>query len=254
MCWMCDQDRSIVSNSYWADKLGLSPAHVAAASAGKSVAGIIQDGIGDGKTAPFGDGLLLITADDVPDTIQTTKTLTLNGPSIISTIDTIGDQDFFKVELVAGKSYEIGDYAYIGGPGGIPLADTYLEIYDAAGNLVVSADGGASTAYNTANSGFDVLLTFTPQISGTYYINARAFDNAAEDGITTGDSVGDYELFIRDAAADAYKPYYDVDSPLYSLDWGSQVDGTVRNPDGAESGHTTGNAAGTADTKGASVG
>ena len=37
-------------------------------------------------------------------------------------------------------------------------------------------------------------------------------------------------------------PYYDVDSPLHSIDWGSQVDRTSRNPDGEEGPRVTGNA------------
>src|SRR3546814_13048068 len=50
----------------------------------------------------------------------------------------------------------------------------------------------------------------------------------------TGDFVGDYELFVKTSEVGGYQPYYDVDSPLHSIDWGSQVDRTSRNPDGAE--------------------
>ena len=46
----------------------------------------------------------------------------------------------------------------------------------------------------------------------------------------TGDFVGDYEVFARTSR---YSPYYDLDSPLHSLDWGTQFDGTSRNPEGA---------------------
>ena len=181
------------------------------------------------------------TTDTVADDISTSATLTVGAPHVIGTLDTIGDQDFFRVELVAGQSYEIGQYAYTGGPSGLPNTDSYIEIYDAAGHLIVSADGGADTAYNQINSGFDVLMTFTPEVSGTYYVNARGFDEDATNG-TTGDSVGDYELFVREASPSAYKPYYDVDSPLYSIDWGTQVDNTSRNPDGEEGPRPTGNA------------
>ena len=66
----------------------------------------------------------------------------------------------------------------IAGPSGVPLSDAYIELYDAAGNLVTSADGGGP---NTP-SGLDALLTFIPQTSGTYYINARAFDQDATNG------------------------------------------------------------------------
>jgi serralysin len=105
----------------------------------------------------------------------------------------IGDQDFFRVDLVAGRTYDIGEYLVTGGPSGVPLSDAYIELYDAAGNLVTTADGGGPDT----PSGLDALLTFVPQTSGTYYINARGFDQDPTNG-TTGDAVGDYKLFVND--------------------------------------------------------
>ena len=103
--------------------------------------------------------------------------------------------------------------------------------------MITFCDGGAATQLNTFNSGFDVLLAFTAPEDGTYYVNARAFDNFPEDG-DTGDQVGDYEVFARPLL---YTPYYDLESPLHSIDWGTQFDGTSRNPDGAEGPRPTGN-------------
>ncbi|KQM30046.1 M10 family metallopeptidase C-terminal domain-containing protein [Sphingomonas sp. Leaf10] len=196
---------------------------------------------------------LLALEPDIPDNTSTTATLTVGAPATVSTIGTIGDQDFFKVQLVAGKAYEIGMFAKAGGPTATPLADSYLELYDATGAIITAADGGASTTINTVNSGFDAILTYTPTRSGTYFVNARAFDNAPADG-TTGDLIGDYSLSVSDVSGQPrYVPYYSVDNPLYSIDWGSQVDGTVRNPDGKETGHITGNPAETADAKGTGI-
>jgi serralysin len=183
---------------------------------------------------------LLVTVDGQPGDRTTTSVLTVGGAHVVATIDTPGDQDYFKVVLEAGQSYEIGQYAKTGGPNLVPLTDAYFEIYDAAGHLVGSADGSAPTTYNNINSGFDALMTFTPDASGTYYINARAFDQDPTNG-TSGDFVGDYELFVQKASPFAYHPYYDDDSPLYSIDWGSQVDGSSRNPDGEEGPRVTGN-------------
>lgn len=197
-----------------------------------------------------------VLIDTIPGDTSTTATLTIGAAPTISSIDTIGDQDFYAVTLIAGHTYNIGMYGYAPkahngeplGPTGLPLLDSFLELYDAGGNLITSADGGLTSVLNSANSGLDALLTFTVTTSGTYYINARAFDNLAADG-ADGDMIGDYGIFVAEAPVDpgAYTPYYDVTSPLYAIDWGSQVNGTVRNPDGAESGHITGNAAGTAE-------
>jgi Ca2+-binding RTX toxin-like protein len=233
MCFMCDSaTKRLVAEGYVTQLMGRT--HLA-----KNTDAMNPDGVGDMKAITF-NSLLVVTADDVPDTINTTRTITVDGPSIISTIDTIGDQDFFKVELVAGKMYDIGQYLVAGGPSGVPLSDAYIELYGPDGKLVTNADGGGP---NTP-SGLDALLTFTPKESGTYYINARAYDSEGANG-TTGDAVGDYELFVKDVTGRAdtgYKPYYDVDSPLHSLDWGSQVDRTSRNPDGQEGPRPTGNA------------
>lgn len=200
----------------------------------------VPDGVGDGKDEPFVP-LAVATTDTAGDDITSTATLTVDAPAIVSTIDTLGDQDFYAIQLIAGQTYDIGLYGKAGGPGGVPLADAYLELYDSAGTLVTSADGGGDTPLNQANSGFDALLTFTAQTSGTYYVNARAFDNAPADG-TNGDLVGDYELFANNVTgAPRYVPYYDPDSPLFAIDWGTQVDGTVRNPDGRDGPRDTGN-------------
>ncbi|MFN3944293.1 MAG: M10 family metallopeptidase C-terminal domain-containing protein [Allosphingosinicella sp.] len=230
MCWICEgEQRSSLAMNYWANQLGLSSLHYEAAARDLGEVLIGSD-----------TGLIVIppgviTIDNVPDDISSTVTLSV-GQTIVNTLDYLGDQDFFRVELVAGKTYEIGQYAHVGGPMGVPLADAYLELYDATGKLLVVADGGGP---NTP-SGLDALLTFTPQASGTYFINARAYDELPVPG-ATGDFVGDYQLFLREASPFSYKPYYKPDSPLYALDWGSQVKGSSRNPDGEEGPRETGN-------------
>jgi Ca2+-binding RTX toxin-like protein len=217
---MCDQDsRNYVTNTFWANKLGISTTHFDALSSGSAVSdplapaavtGFVSDEAGNSIGAAPGNPTITI------------------GQTILATLQTVGDEDFFQVTLEAGKAYQIGQYAAIGGPGGVPLADAYFEIYDAAGNLVLSVDGGGP---NTP-SGLDALSTFTPEASGTYYINARAFDQDGTNG-TTGDAVGDYELFVKEAppGAPVYTPFYDTDSPLHSLDWGSEFKRSSRNPD-----------------------
>jgi Ca2+-binding RTX toxin-like protein len=194
--------------------------------------------------------------DTVPDSTDTNVALTVGADPVISAIDTIADQDYYSVTLIAGHEYQIGMYGYtpstVGdpvGPTGVPLLDSFIELYDANGNIITSADGGSDTVLNSANSGFDALLTFTATTSGTYYVNARAFDNVPTDG-DRGDLVGDYGLYARDVTGDpsVYTPYYDPNSPLYAIDWGTMVnkiDHTARNPDGNEGTRHTGNAQGT---------
>ena len=252
MCSICAADKSQLAKAYWSGKLtahyqqnvaaDLAGAFLLAAeplqlgSFGKGYDAFPIDGVGDLKPVTT-QNVLILTPDNVPGDTSTTVTVTVDGAPLVSTINTIGDMDYFKVELVAGRTYDIGQYAKLLGPSGIPLSDAYLELYDSAGNLVVSADGGGP---NTP-SGLDALLTFVAEESGTYYINARAFDQDATNG-TGGDAVGDYELFVKDVTGKpTYQPYYSPDSPLHSIDWGSQVDRTSRNPDGEEGPRVTGN-------------
>lgn len=252
MCWICAADRALLVKNYMeslaATHLQRAGSGVAAGSLAPSVDGQYSldskyydafpaDGVGDFKPITI-NTVLLLTPDAIANDISTTTTITVDGPAIISTIDSIGDQDFVRVELIAGHIYDIGQYLIINGPSGIPLSDAFIELYDAAGNLLTTADGGGPDT----PSGLDALLTFIPQVSGTYYINARAFDQDATNG-TGGDAVGDYQLFVADVTDQpTYIPYYDLDSPLHSLDWGSQVDRTSRNPDGQEGPRITDNA------------
>jgi hypothetical protein len=238
MCWVCDPSvKKALAINYWADAMGIDPALYEALSSGVSS---VAAPTAAPEDEPLGSG----PTDTVPDEITNNNPeLVVGAAPTVSTIDANGDQDVYKVQLEAGETYQIGMYSEIGGPTGVPLQDAYVELYDAAGNLVVSADGGADTPANQVNSGFDVLLTFEAETAGTYYINARAFDNDPVDG-STGEGVGDYQVFAQVAPEGTYRPYYDVDSPLYSLDWGTQVNRvheTVRNPDGEEGPRPTGN-------------
>lgn len=196
---------------------------------GKRYTDFFQDGVGDGPR-PAQPPMLLVTTDSIPGDTSTTQALTVDGSHFISTIDTLGDEDFYSVQLVEGQTYDISMFLVVGGPSGVPLVDAYIELYDSLGELVVTADGGGP---NTP-SGLDAILTYTAQSSGVFYINARAYDNAAENG-TTGDFVGDYEVFVTSVDASdpsAYVPFYSPDSPLHSIDWGSQFTRSSRNPDG----------------------
>lgn len=196
---------------------------------GKRYSDFFQDGVGDGPR-PLVLPAALLTIDTIPDDASTTATLAVDGAHTVSTIDTLGDQDFYSVQLNAGQTYDISMFLVTGGPSGVPLADAYIELYDSLGNLVVTADGGGP---NTP-SGLDAILTYTAQSTGTFYVNARAYDNEGANG-TTGDFVGDYEIFATTVDTNdptAYVPFYSPDSPLHSLDWGSQFTRTSRNPDG----------------------
>jgi Ca2+-binding RTX toxin-like protein len=223
--------KNALAINYWADVMGIDAAQMAALSSGDSFA--VDAPAAAAEDEPLATG----PTDTVPDEITNNNPeLVVGGPSIISTIDAPGDQDFFKIELQAGQTYEIGQYGTTEGMTHVPLGDAYIELYDSDGNLVAAADAGGQTPSGELY-GLDAMLTVSVETAGTYYVNARSFDQSPEDG-TDGEGVGDYELFARTSS---YVPYYEQSSPLHSIDWGTQVDGTVRNPDGEEGPRPTGN-------------
>jgi hypothetical protein len=256
--WNYRLHRQDLEGEIFADGMVMSHLATLATDPKSTDALLTRDGVGDSKPVnPLTTaGIIGVGPDDAPNAIgpnvPTLEVQPIGGTDkTIGTIEMNGDQDFRKVTLEAGKTYEIGMYSLAGGPNLVALPDAYLELYDAAGNFVTAADGGAKTPANEVNSGFDVLLTFTATSSGTFYINSRAYDNDPTDG-TTGEGVGDYEVFAREADPNAegtYKPYYDLNSPLHAIDWGSRlinkIHESARNPDGDEGTRDTGNEQGT---------
>lgn len=269
MCQICLKGGAFAAPE--ANARPFAPLDINASAAAASIAANYFDGgawsklttgraIANGDANPALPDVSIIGTDEAGDgkgVAPGNPVITVGDPSRIGTINDNGDQDYFRVTLEAGKTYEIGMYSYMGGDGPsgpLFLPDAYVELYKSNGTTqVVEADGGATTPYNDANSGFDVLITFDAEESGVYYINARGYDNDPTDG-TTGEGIGDYELFVREVDPNdpnVYRPYYDPqEDPLYALDWGTQVNKvnqSARNPDGDEGIRPTGNKPGTPD-------
>src|SRR3712207_2120704 len=113
------------------------------ASVAKNTNAFAADGVGDSH--PFPTSTLVVDAlsDEAGDGIGAepgNPVLTVGAPSYIGVLNTLGDQDFFKVTLVAGKTYEIGMYSYAGpdAKSGTPLFDPYVILYDAKGKEIVT--------------------------------------------------------------------------------------------------------------------
>ena len=125
MCYVCGINKSKLVESFWGANVAshyqppgtavpvtsaLTDAALAFGSTAKYYDAFPVDGVGDAKPVTL-NTVLLLTPDAVADDTSTTATVTVGGGSVVSTIDTIGDQDFFAVELVAGRTYDIGQYA-----------------------------------------------------------------------------------------------------------------------------------------------
>ena len=119
-------------------------------------------------------------SDDYSANVQTTGAVAVGG-SATGSIETAHDQDWFAVELVAGRTYQFD----LGGSpsGGGTLRDTFLRaIYDSEGRY-------QSGSYNDDfEGGRDSRVTFTARETGTYYVRASG----------DRDETGTYTLSVTD--------------------------------------------------------
>ena len=123
-------------------------------------------------------------ADDYSVAVAGSGALTVGG-SATGEIERAGDEDWFAIELIAGRQYQLDLEGWWTGQGA--LRDPYLRgLHDAAGNLI------AGTADDDGGERYNSRLEFTAPESGTYYIAAGAYD----------EHIGDYRLTVEDAADD----------------------------------------------------
>ena len=121
-------------------------------------------------------------ADNNPDTLWTVSA----GGRFNGTLDDKFDEDWIRVELVAGKTYGIT----LTGIGPDVDTDTILRIYNPAGDQVAFHDD-VDYAAGKVNS----RLTFSPAATGVYYISAGAYG-----GNPTRDYSGRYQVTVFDEA------------------------------------------------------
>ena len=114
--------------------------------------------------AAEGNYRILAQVEDVVVNDATT-TLSLGGDIVTGTIDGSYDSDWYRVTLTAGHSVEI----MLSGDGGLNgMLSGTLRLVDESGNAVARA---------TTNPNGQVNLTYTPLVTGTYFIDVggRAF-------------------------------------------------------------------------------
>jgi Ca2+-binding RTX toxin-like protein len=89
------------------------------------------------------------------------------GGSATGVLQQAGDHDWFAVQLQAGGTYTITETGQRGGGG--TLADPFLQLHDAAGNVVASNDDIVD------GSNPDSRLVFATSTGGTFYVDAGGF-------------------------------------------------------------------------------
>ena len=147
--------------------------------------------------------------DDVANNSGTQKFLT-PGDQFEGSLLTHNDQDWFGIQLVAGKDYVFRVHASESGQG--TLADPVLEIHAADGSLIRTID-------NTLLSNEPAAL-FTPNASGTYYLAVKAHDGQID--------TGTYTLVTR-----IPDDYSNTKSGAAHLDLNTTMDGGIQWSDGS---------------------
>jgi len=106
-------------------------------------------------------------ANSLTDTGHPFGRVAVNGASS-GTLEVAGDRDWFAVQLSAGTAYSVALKRVQGGGG--TLGDPYLRLHDASGALLAQNNDSDATTR-------DSLLSFTAPTSGTYYLEAGAFND-----------------------------------------------------------------------------
>ena len=146
--------------------------------------GMWRRGVAIAAFTAFGAATAQAQPADVPDSAATTARVTLGTP-ISSSISPAGDKDWYRVTLDAGQTYRVS----LSGAGEAnKLADPLVRVLNARGEEVARDDdsGGELNSY----------LEYTAPTRGTYFIEARGFND---------DATGDYQLRVArgDIPADA---------------------------------------------------
>jgi hypothetical protein len=126
----------------------------------------------DSTAAPEAPG-----TDGVGGTTSTTGTMAFDT-AVRGFINTVGDQDWYRVTLVAGQTYTFA----MNGMGQGALRDPLLSLKNVSGTTIASDDDSGPLS--------GALLTYTATATGTYYVAASAYSTYT----------GQYQLTMNDGA------------------------------------------------------
>jgi riboflavin synthase alpha subunit len=138
--------------------------------------------------------------NSLTDTTHPFGSVAVNGSST-GNLEVAGDRDWFQIQLVAGTPYVMTVTGQQGGGG--TLEDSYLRVHNSAGTLLTENDDIVLGVNR------DSQLTFTPSLSGTYYLDIGAFN----DGYA-----GTYRVSVAATVNDDYRnSLADTSHPLGSV-------------------------------------
>jgi hypothetical protein len=136
-------------------------------------------------TAPSGP------ADDYAGNSSTTGTVAVGGQRT-GNIETNGDTDWFRVNLVAGRTYILRVDGADGNAG--TISDPFMTLYNGSSVFLTENDDGGQ--------GFGSTIYFTATTTGSHYIAARGFGSATGTYTVTVNEVLPFRSFYSDNSSD----------------------------------------------------
>ena len=133
---------------------------------------------------------------DIPGDLSTTFSLTV-GSTTSGTLESVGDHDWYRIDLTAGQAITVT-------LNGVTISDPFLFIRDSAGNILFQNDDLSGSSLNSQ-------ISFSATYSGTYYIDAGAFQDA---------EAGDYQLVVTAYTPPPIASYDQIADQLVNGYWG----------------------------------
>ena len=131
-------------------------------------------------------------ARDIPGDATTRAVLGV-GQTVYGSLETVGDHDWFRMELKAGVEYQVR----LHGVGVKELNDPFLELRDASGNSLGTVDDRAPGESWGGPNVTDPVGFINIASSGTFYIDVSSFVDGS-----TADDVGDYIITLVESPPD----------------------------------------------------
>ncbi len=160
-------------------------------------AGAFHDAAGNNFAGVLGNTAWTFTTavagtDDFPLDPSTPGIVVVNGAALGGRIEVAGDEDLFRVDLIAGVHYT---FTLQRTPGG--LSDPYLVLFNPALAIVADDDDSAGAGNSR--------ISFTAAVSGTHYLAALDYSELGTGGYTVSASTLDAQaptLVARSPADD----------------------------------------------------
>jgi serralysin len=147
---------------------------------------------------------------DIAASTATTATISVGG-TVTGSLETVGDHDWYAITLTAGQTLVFSE----NGSGLNPDPDSYLNLRDASGNLIAWNDDSGGSLNSS--------IYFQVTTSGTYYVDAGAWDMQAQDSTPSQGNyiTGTYSLSVQTYAA---PPVYTINQIANQLTNGYWTD------------------------------